>query len=388
MLFTKLLLVLGSLTVLSLRGEAAGAVCGQRSPYSTIQALPGKPGKNGAPGTPGPKGEPGEDGTDGEQGPIGPVGPQGPVGAPGSDGRNGSVGSPGPPGIVPDAVIEQLREDILEQARKLAICIANSDKNPATSCKEIHDCNPTAPSGYYWVNTTTGPLQVYCQMDTNNCGNITGGWMRAAYLDMTDVSNTCPQGLTYTVQSSIRMCTRSHSTAGCTSVIFPTHGMPYTKVCGKAIAYQRGSNDGFFNYHRGQSSLNDYYVDGLSVTHGDPRSHVWTFAAGLSKGVNNPSHNCPCALYPGSAAPPFIGEDYFCESAISGGFVNGVWYLDDPLWDSQRCVSGSTCCNRGGPWFTTTLIQEVSNDIEVRMCFGEDSSNEDIGLEQLDIYIH
>ena len=33
MLFTKLLLVLGSLTVLSLRGEAAGAVCGQRSSY-------------------------------------------------------------------------------------------------------------------------------------------------------------------------------------------------------------------------------------------------------------------------------------------------------------------------------------------------------------------
>ena len=142
--------------------------------------------------------------------------------------------------------------------------------------------------------------------------------MRAAYIDMTDVSNTCPQGLTYTVQSSIRMCTSSHSTGGCTSVNFPTHGVPYTKVCGRAIAYQRGSNDGFDNYHSyGQSSLNDYYVDGLSVTHRYPRSHVWTFAAGLSKGVNNPSHNCPCALYPGSAAPPFIGEDYFCEVGMS-----------------------------------------------------------------------
>ena len=134
------------------------------------------------PGAPGLKGEPGVDGADGEQGlvgpvrpqgPVGPVGPQGPVGAPGSDGKNGSDGSPGPPGIVPDAVIEQLRVDILEQARKVAIRIASSKNNSATSCKEIHDCNPTAPSGYYWVNTTTGPLQVYCQMDTNNCGNIT-----------------------------------------------------------------------------------------------------------------------------------------------------------------------------------------------------------------------
>ena len=69
----KLLLILGSITVLFLRGEIAGAVCGQRSTYLTIQALPGKPGKNGALGTPGPKGE--VDGADGEQGPVGPVGP-------------------------------------------------------------------------------------------------------------------------------------------------------------------------------------------------------------------------------------------------------------------------------------------------------------------------
>ena len=115
MLVVKLLLVLGSITILFLRGEAAGAVCGQRSPFPTIQALPGKPGKNGAPGAPGPKGEVGMNGTNGEQG---PVGPQGPVGLPGLDGRNGSDGHPGPPGTVPDAVIEQLREDILQEVRR------------------------------------------------------------------------------------------------------------------------------------------------------------------------------------------------------------------------------------------------------------------------------
>ena len=94
----KLLLVLGSITVLFLRGEAAGAACGQRSTFSTIQALPGKPGKNGAPGV------------------------------------------PGPPGTVPDAVIEQLREDILEDVgRGLLICPGKREMYPATSCKEIHD---------------------------------------------------------------------------------------------------------------------------------------------------------------------------------------------------------------------------------------------------------
>ena len=135
MFAAKLLLVLGSLTVLSLRGEAAGAVCDQRSTYPTIQALPGKPGKNGAPGAPGPKGEPGVDGSD---------------------------GSPGPPGTVPDAVTEQLRADILEEVLKLLPCKGFFINNPATSCKEILDCNPTAPSRYYWVNTTTGVRQIFC----------------------------------------------------------------------------------------------------------------------------------------------------------------------------------------------------------------------------------
>ena len=125
---------------------------------------------------------------------------------------------------------------------------------------------------------------------------------------------TNPQTSTdrHTIYISTHMCTSSHSTAGCTSVTFPTHGVPYTKVCGRAIAYQRGTGEAFYNYHHeSQQSLNDYYVDGLSVTHGDPRNHIWTFAAGISKGMNYPDYNCPCDLYPGPAAPPFVGEEYF-----------------------------------------------------------------------------
>ena len=353
MFSANLFLVLGSLTVLFLREEAAGAVCGQRSPFSTIQALPGKPGKNGAPGAPGPKGVAGMNGTDGEQGPVGPqgiagmkgmngeqgpIGPQGPVGPPGLDGRNGSDGSPGPPGTVPDAVIQQLREGILEEVRRelKLICPGDREMYPATSCKEIHDCNPTAPSGYYWVNTTTGPLQVYCQMETNNCGNITGGWMRAAYIDMTNANNTCPQGLTYTVINSTRMCTRSHTGwYDCSSVTFTTHGVPYTKVCGRARGYQYACTYAFRNYHEGgKTSLNSTYVSGLSVTYGSPQNHIWTFAAGLSKEAGYAyCCDCPCSPNPGPAAPPFVGEKYFCESGNAGSH-DFQWHLTDPLWDS------------------------------------------------------
>ena len=65
MFSVNLLLVLGSITVLFLRGEAAGAVCGQRSPFSTIRALPGQPGKNETPSVPEPKGATRMNGTDG-----------------------------------------------------------------------------------------------------------------------------------------------------------------------------------------------------------------------------------------------------------------------------------------------------------------------------------
>jgi len=45
--------------------------------------------------------------------------------------------------------------------------------------------------------------------------------------------------------------------------------------------------------------------------------------------------------------------------------VSGILLI---LCGTHRGVSGSTCCDRGGPWFTATLIGEVRDDIEVRVC--------------------
>ena len=53
----------------------------------------------------------------------------------------------------------------------------------------------------------------------------------------------------------------------------------------------------------------------------------------------------------------------------------------------QGCASGSTCCSRGGPWFTTTLGQEVRDDIEMRVCCDEIKRGEDVGLDQLEILV-
>ena len=305
-------------------------------------------------------------------------------------------------------------------------CAGTTVDNPATSCKEIYNCsNLNAKSGPYWIRNATGSsVQVFCEMDTNNCGDITGGWMRVAYIDMLE-NKTCPQELNYTsettnvctghgtqcVNSTKHMCTRSHTVKyDCSSVPVQTHGVNYTKVCGQARGYQyrytpafRGSHyDGDGSHH--DATLNDAYVSGLSVTYGNPpnRSHIWTFAAGWSKNHTYRTTNCPCALRPDNypvlvyapdfvGDPPlFVGENYTCESGSTGRVELGMrWRFENTLWDTQDCAPEGDCCKRGSdPWFTVTLGKEVSDDIEVRLCHYFDSRTENIGVEELEIYIY
>ena len=83
----------------------------------------------------------------------------------------GLPGPPGPPGTLSDTQIKQLERNLLKDVQKLLFCKGISESNPAVSCKEIYECNPTAPSGKYWLNTSTAPVQVFCDMETDG-----GGW--------------------------------------------------------------------------------------------------------------------------------------------------------------------------------------------------------------------
>ena len=59
-------------------------------------------------------------------------------------------------------------------------------------------------------------------------------------------------------------------------------------------------------------SIDGPYVDGVSLTYGSPRQHIWTFAAGQSE-FSNVNDNCPCDVTINITIPPFVGGDYFCE---------------------------------------------------------------------------
>ena len=74
------------------------------------------------------------------------------------------------------------------------------------------------------------------------CGG-TGEWNRIAYLNMNDTTQQCPSSWRLHT-APVRGCGRVTSRS-CDSAIFPANGRTYSRVCGRVIAYQRGSTEAF-----------------------------------------------------------------------------------------------------------------------------------------------
>ena len=368
----------------------------------------GQQGEPGPPGVQGTQGQNGERGLPGREGEIGPAGPQGSVGPRGSQGVMGPPGArglQGPPGVqgpqgrhgkpgnttIP---IEELNWMMTMLQRNVSALHSNLLRDPCTrgmypaipasSCKEIHLCRANRSSGYYWIITPSGPREVYCLLNTTRCGSVGGGWMRVGQIDMTNPLGACPSPLR-TVTTPKRMCAKQGG-AGCSSVLFNTHGVPYTEVCGQAIGYQFHSPDAFA--YRSNPNINSAYLDGISITYGIPRQHLWSYAVGIAQSQWDRSDACPCAPSRGMQPPSFVQSHYYCESAGVGG-ATGQWYTNDTLWDGEGCPVGNTCCDPPNlPWFHRRIATSTTDDLEVRWCRDEAADNEDIGVELLELYTY
>ena len=263
--------------------------------------------------------------------------------------------------------------------------------NPAASCADILNRNASSPSGYYWIGTKRESSRQYCNM-TLSCGGVNGGWMRVAELDMTNSSHQCPSGLRQRTNSGKSTCAPYSNSKTCSSTTIPVNALDYSKVCGRIIGYQYGSTNSF-GYISGTSpqSIDTYYVDGVSLTHGNPRNHIWTFAAADDETNTSPEHKCPCTntnTASTAARPPaFVGNDYFCDTGSSSTFST-KFYPADPLWDGAGCGPLNTCCSfNNPPWFYKQLPQSTTDNIEMRVCRDQEASNEDIALEMIDIFV-
>ena len=297
-------------------------------------------------------------------------------------------------GAINDVLL--LVEDILQ------IQNGSSFSSLPTSCQEIKSKQPNSPSGMYLLATPSGDINyVYCHMG-ELCGTE-GGWTRLAYLDMSDSTENCPTGFKLYESNGVRACGRATSSVGsCQSVQFPSNGIRYSQVCGRVVGYQYGSTDGVYpGDYTGETygsvitsehnNINSYYTDGVSITRGSPRKHIWTLMAGLFEASLSQFFNCPCSQGSpqNSTLQSFIGNDYFCESGnpSTDGSVAAQLYTQDPLWDGKGCgtLEGNCCSAPGLPWFNKILNSTTTDYIELRVC--GDEGYEDVPVSFYEIYV-
>ena len=260
-----------------------------------------------------------------------------------------------------------------------------------SSCQDLY----YEPSRYYYITTeTSAPMYLYCEMNRVFYTIYYGNWLRVANVDMRMQTETCPTGFGTLVWGndygdSRRYCTRKGN--GCTSHFFPVYGYKYQKICGKVIAFQKGKPDAFFPSISSPKTINEVYVDGVSITCGLPRQHIWTFAAAMHEVNTVGRHLCPCTNRQNTLSipiPSFVGQNYFCDTGSESTAIAGKVYDEDPLWDGAGCGPYHDCCLRqdNQEYFCSSLTAVSSDPIEVRIC-GDQLLDEDILLQQIQLFV-
>jgi len=245
---------------------------------------------------------------------------------------------------------------------------------PGESCKEIYEWNPQTHnrSAYYWL--LNPPRHVYCDMEQRvECGNI-GGWTRIGSFNIAG-GDDCPTGWKKGSIKHTSFCRSLGDSSGCYSATFSSKEITYQKVCGMARGYQKGTPDAF------RSDVND----GLSITHGDPRQHIWSYVAGYTTGESRDDLRCPCAGNQKFGPDSIVGLNYYCESGSPRSPNNADYFLSDPLWDGSNCPDGNTCCDDPNlPWFYRAA---TTDDIEALICTDQDFRDEAVLVDQLELYV-
>ena len=170
-------------------------------------------------------------------------------------------------------------------------------------------------------------------------------------------------------------------------------------MCGRVVGYQYRAPNAVEPYHHlnSHNDINSYYVDGVSITRGSPRQHVWTLMAGLNEASyyrnGDGRYNCPCSIgsTQNSTLQSFIGNDYYCESGnpSTDGTYQHILYTSDPLWDGKGCGSleGNCCTAPGLPWFHKVLNTTTTDYLELRVCADEHTIDDDTPVSFYELYV-
>ncbi len=294
-------------------------------------------------------------------------------------------------GVVTSSPLEPTLGDMMAI---FSAVLLGSYEHPVNSCKDLPE--DYSSGDYYLLNTCNKiPVKVYCDMSRTAC-NSTGGWNRVAMLDMTNSSHECPTGLKLITRDANphvqRVCGSVVGSGACNSVILKTHGINYSKVCGKVKGYQFGAPYAFYYQSKG---IESYYIDGVSLTYGrvGDRRHIWSFVTGAEE-TSASTLVCPCTrtdLTWAGTVPDFVGQNYFCDTANHEKVYTSAFgedFFDDPLWDGNGCAATSSCCCfNSPPWFCTELPESTTYDIELRLCNVHYTYNSDSLIEVVELYV-
>lgn len=219
--------------------------------------------------------------------------------------------------------------------------------------------------------------EVYCDMS-----HMAGGWQRVANLNFT-ASDPCPVGSTWMPVNvnGIDYCSTIDGYTVASWVLYPK--CSFSEVSGYIIADQRGKMEGFSSNLAQSHTLEDTYVDGISITVGNTssvRRHIFTYAVGREELPRIES--CPCHGAPLSIVPHFVGFDYHCDSTYAPYTTNSNDIGYRTLWSGEGCDDGSICCNSADtPWFYHQLHNNVRDEpLEIRILSDAASHNEEMIL--------
>ena len=205
------------------------------------------------------------------------------------------------------------------------------------------------------------------------CGD--GVWYRVAYMNMSNPSQQCPSAWREYNTGEFRVCGRPNSTI-LLEVVLPSFSLVIlyidSKVCGRVIAIQVGTPNAFYT----NQEINDTYLDGVSITNGSPRKHIWSYVGSLYQ------NGCQCDVQP----PSFVGNNYYCETSRP---TNHSEIEHEFSGSGEQCNHEGTCCTGTNtpPWLSVSLPSPTNDDLEVRICGDQSTDNEDTPIELLEIFV-
>ena len=254
------------------------------------------------------------------------------------------------------------------------------------SCADVFNFSIKLPSGMYSIRSGNSSINKYCFATTNttianSCNGIPGRWKRIAYLNTDENPVTCPDAFEVrNVTSSPPLCRRNNTSAGCSSVIYPSYGTSYSQVCGTVRVHPEGTPDGFSSHNSNQrqrngQSVNQNYVDGVSLTYGDSsnRNHIWTYTAATTVRLDRRG----CGIC-NNSKPIVPGTNFTCTNAYCS---NDNSCFPNTLWgnDTKQCFGNET--------FYRQLSESTTDNIELRVCRDQDRDDEDILISFVELFV-